>query len=59
MDELNIDKKRYPDSAIRNRISALKNDLVVAEVFADQAKDPTEQAYLACVFSFARTFARA
>lgn len=43
MDELNIDKKRYPDSAIRNRISALKNDLVVAEVFADRAKDPMSQ----------------
>ncbi len=43
MDELNIDKKRYPDSAIRNRISQLKNDLVVAEVFADQAKDPMSQ----------------
>ena len=43
MDELNIDKKRYPDSAIRNRISQLKNDLVVAEVFVDQAKDPMSQ----------------
>lgn len=43
MDELNIDRKRYPDNAIRNRISQLKNDLVVAEVFADQAKDPMSQ----------------
>ncbi len=38
-DELNIDQKRYPIPAVRNRISAAKNDLVVAEVFADEAKD--------------------
>ena len=31
MDELNIDKKRYPIPALRNRISQAKNDLQVAE----------------------------
>lgn len=42
-DELNIDQKRYPIPAIRNRISQAKNDLIVAQVFADQAKDPLAQ----------------
>ena len=43
MGELNIDEKRYPIQAIRNRISKAKNDLQVASVFADQAKDPISQ----------------
>lgn len=43
MDELNIDQKRFPVNALRNRISKAKNDLVVAQVFADQAKDPMSQ----------------
>ena len=43
MSELNIDEKRYPIQAIRNRISKAKNDLQVASVFADQAKDPISQ----------------
>lgn len=40
LEELNIDTKRYPVAALRNRISQLKNDLVVAEVYEDEAKDP-------------------
>lgn len=43
LDELNIDKKRYPINALRNRISQAKNDLQVAEVFASEAKDPLGQ----------------
>lgn len=43
MGELNIDEKRYPIQAIRNRISHAKNDLCVAEVFAEEAKDPISQ----------------
>lgn len=39
MDELNIDKKRYPIPALRNRISQAKNDLQVAEVFAEKTSD--------------------
>lgn len=43
MAEFNIDEKRYPIQAIRNRISKAKNDLQVAEVFAEHAKDPISQ----------------
>lgn len=43
MDELNIDKKRYPIPALRNRISQAKNDLQVAEVFAEKASDQVGQ----------------
>lgn len=43
MDELNIDQKRYPIPALRNRISKAKNDLEVAPVFAERAKDPLGQ----------------
>lgn len=43
MDELNIDKKRYPISALRNRISQAKNDLQVAEVFAEKTSDQVGQ----------------
>lgn len=39
MQELNIDPKRYPIPAIRNRISHEKNNLVTAEVFDNQASD--------------------
>lgn len=39
LDELNIDPKRYPERMIQNRISMAKNDLVVAQVFSDQAND--------------------
>ncbi len=35
--ELNLDEKRYPVAAIRNRISKAKNDLQVAEVYAEEA----------------------
>lgn len=43
MDELNIDKKRYPIPALRNRISQAKNDLQVAEVFAEKTSDQAGQ----------------
>lgn len=43
MDELNIDKKRYPTPALRNRISQAKNDLQVAEVFAEKTSDQVGQ----------------
>lgn len=43
MDELNIDKKRYPIPALRNRISQVKNDLQVAEVFAEKTSDQVGQ----------------
>ena len=43
MDELNIDKKRYPIPALRNRISQAKNDLQVAEVFAEKTSDQLGQ----------------
>lgn len=43
MDELNIDKKRYPIPALRNRISQAKNDLQVAEVFAEKTPDQVGQ----------------
>lgn len=43
MDELNIDKKRYPIPALRNRISQAKNDLQVAEVFAEKTSDQVDQ----------------
>lgn len=43
MDELNIDKKRYPIPALRNRISQAKNDLQVAEVFAEKRSDQVGQ----------------
>mgnify|MGYP003200093708 FL=1 len=40
--ELNIDEKRYPVPAIRNRISKAKNDLQVAEVFAEEAEKSSD-----------------
>ncbi|MBQ9002227.1 MAG: UvrD-helicase domain-containing protein [Eggerthellaceae bacterium] len=40
MAELDIDPKRFPINAIRNRISQAKNELVVAGDFADAAVDP-------------------
>ncbi len=40
MAELDIDPKRFPINALRNRISQAKNELVVAGDFADQAHDP-------------------
>lgn len=40
--ELNIDEKRYPVPAIRNRISKAKNDLQVAEVFAEEAEKTSD-----------------
>lgn len=43
MDELNIDKKHYPIPALRNRISQAKNDLQVAEVFAEKTSDQVGQ----------------
>ena len=40
MAELDIDPKRYPLNAIRNRISMAKNELQGPDVFADKAIDP-------------------
>ena len=40
MAELDIDPKRFPVNALRNRISQAKNELVVPGDFADQARDP-------------------
>ena len=40
MAELDIDAKRFPINALRNRISQAKNELVVAADFADRAVDP-------------------
>ncbi len=40
MAELNIDDRRYPERALRNKISALKNDLVTAQAYEDKASDP-------------------
>lgn len=43
LEELNVDPKRYPINALRNRISKAKNDLIVPEVFVDQYKDAMNQ----------------
>lgn len=43
LEELNVDPKRYPINALRNRISKAKNDLIVPEVFIDQYKDVVNQ----------------
>ena len=43
LEELNVDPKRYPINALRNRISKAKNDLIVPEVFIDQYKDAMNQ----------------
>ncbi len=43
LEELNVDSKRYPINALRNRISKAKNDLIVPEVFIDQYKDVMNQ----------------
>ena len=40
MSELDIDPKRFPVNAIKNRISQAKNELLVAEAFAESAIDP-------------------
>jgi len=40
MAELDIDPKRFPINALRNRISMAKNELIVAGDFVDQARDP-------------------
>ena len=40
MAELDIDPKRFPINALRNRISQAKNELVVAADFTDRAVDP-------------------
>ena len=40
MAELDIDPKRFPVSALRNRISAAKNELVMPAQFEQDAKDP-------------------
>lgn len=40
MVEQDIDPKRFPVNAIRNRISQAKNELIVAADFADRAVDP-------------------
>ena len=40
MAELDIDPKRFPINALRNRISQAKNELVVASDFADRNTDP-------------------
>ena len=38
--ELDVDPKRWPVNAIRNRISAAKNDLIAPGVYEQQAHDP-------------------
>lgn len=43
LEELNVDPKRYPINALRNRISKAKNDLIVPEAFIDQYKDVMDQ----------------
>ncbi len=43
LEELNIDQKRYPVNALRNRISKAKNDLIVPEVFEETYKDVMSQ----------------
>lgn len=43
LEELDVDPKRYPINALRNRISKAKNDLIVPEVFIDQYKDVMNQ----------------
>ncbi len=43
LEELNIDSKRYPINALRNRISKAKNDLIVPEVFEETYKDVMSQ----------------
>ena len=40
MAELDIDPKRFPLNALRNRISMAKNELQGPDVFADKAVDP-------------------
>ena len=40
MAELDIDPKRFPINALRNRISQAKNELIVPGDFADQVRDP-------------------
>jgi DNA helicase-2/ATP-dependent DNA helicase PcrA len=40
MAELDIDPKRFPINAIRNRISTAKNELKVPAAFAQEAIDP-------------------
>ncbi|MBQ9043026.1 MAG: UvrD-helicase domain-containing protein, partial [Eggerthellaceae bacterium] len=40
MAELDIDPKRFPVNALRNRISTAKNELIVAGDFADSVVDP-------------------
>ena len=40
MANLSIDPKRFPDKAIRGRISDAKNRLLVAEDYAAEARDP-------------------
>ena len=40
MAELDIDPKRFPINALRNRISTAKNELVTPGDFADTARDP-------------------
>ena len=40
MAELDIDPKRFPINALRNRISQAKNELVMADEFADKTVDP-------------------
>ena len=42
MDELGIDKKRFPDAGVRSRISSLKNDLVSADAFEGRTANPFE-----------------
>src|SRR5262245_45319423 len=41
--DLNIDPKRYPARQLHARISALKNELVLPEAYAESAATPPEQ----------------
>ena len=43
MANLQIDPKRFPDKAIRGRISDAKNRLIVPEAFASEARNPVDK----------------
>ena len=43
MANLQIDPKRFPDKAVRGRISDAKNRLIVPEAFASEARNPVDK----------------
>ncbi len=40
MAQLDIDPKRFPVNALRNRISSAKNELILPDAFDQRAADP-------------------